>query len=129
MKKNLIIVGPIASGKTTLANHIKAQYKNPITLIFKGYDQSGFPPFYFNNCNEDTDLVIIECETNNAIHIETIIRRCVYPINVEKRGNSPFQIDPKIIFTTQELPSDLNLKSTTQYYDFVFLTNNNPFNN
>ena len=129
MKKNLIIVGSIASGKTTLANYIANFFKKPATLLFNGYRNKygkGIPPFYFEGCDHDTDLIIVECETNNLEDIETFILRLSHPIIIEKRGYKSFKIEPTIVVTMQELPHALIRPCITNHFDFTFLTNVHP---
>lgn len=97
MKKNILIVGPKGSGKTTKALEIASLFdKNEVALIINGENHltDQFNPLL----HKDTKLIIYEevVDIDNVKELLSIIS-----IKTEKKYQNPVIIQPKIIVIYQ----------------------------
>jgi Cdc6-like AAA superfamily ATPase len=97
MKKLTIITGHQGSGKTTTAKEYASKFKESETqnLLYSNYKSS----FYYSQCDENTKLIIIEGVTS-ICEIIPFLFLCS-GIEVNKKGKSPFTINPEILLVCQ----------------------------
>jgi hypothetical protein len=108
-EKVTVIIGSGGSGKTIAAKCIAKDYDTDKVVWVDGNQRMGH--FFYSRCNKDTELVIIE-ELKDISDLWRIIRHSSDGLSVEKRGEDPFYINPKIVVTCKpdttfkDLPMD-----------------------
>lgn len=126
MKKPIIIIGKSASGKTTLAKKIASLY-NEDEVCFISYRRNDIvDDFFFSKCTINTRLIVIE-EFYDLNQILDFIHIVSKNLDVQKKGEHSFKINPQYVFTYQKDPIDcLNIElidSLSVFFKLVFLIN------
>lgn len=113
-KKITLIIGNAESGKTTKAKEIASSYdKENVTWIDGyNYNKSFHKRFFYHRCDLNTELIIID-GIKDASHIEHFYSYIYEGIQVEKRFEDPFVINPNIVIVCGEKISidDLPIES------------------
>lgn len=103
MKRKILISGLPGSGKTLKAHQIAAKRKT-ITLQLNEKDNPSENPMYFQECTNETQVIIIdELKLTPKVIKEVELLICVDEIFVNPPRKSPFIMEiPLIIFITNE---------------------------
>lgn len=99
MNKATIIIGKLRSGKSMISKSLVSSLKEgEKSFLHEAHLKSVFG---FAECTADTKVIIID-ELRKVEYLLTLIFATVDGVLVEKKGQEPFRIYPKIIIVCNE---------------------------
>lgn len=99
MNKATVIIGRIASGKSQISKALVSSLKGKEKIFL--HEAHLKSVFGFAECTTDTKVIIID-ELRKIEYLFTLIFATVDGVIVEKKGQEPFCIYPKIIIVCNE---------------------------